>query len=100
MANVVNGNTMKIDTAGDILIKKNILVTCIVVTSAGGAATFELQDSDATTFKDKIRVKIDVADKTEALHLEAAPLVFPNGVRAKTVTNCEATVVFKRQGTQ
>jgi len=99
MANVVNGNTMKIDSTGDVLVKKNILVTCLIVTSTG-AATFELQDSDGTTFVDKIRIKLDVADKTESLDLTNGPIVFPNGVRVKTVTNCEATAIFKRQGLQ
>ncbi len=98
MANAVNGNTMKMDTTGDVLIRKNILITSLVVVATANSAIFELQDSDGSTFVDKIRVDVDVANKTEPLDLVNSPIVFPNGVRVKTVTNCEATAIFKRQG--
>ena len=98
MANVVNGNTMKMDTIGDVLIRKNILITSITVVATANAAIFELQDSDGSTFVDKIRIDVDVANKTEPLDLVNSPMVFPNGVRVKTVTNCEATATWKRQG--
>lgn len=99
MANVVNGNTIKIDSTGVIVMNnKNILVTCIIVASTADAAVFELQDSDGSTDVDKIRIGIKEADDTKAFEISNAPIVFPNGIKVKTVTNCEATLVFKRIG--
>jgi len=99
MANAVNGNTIKIDSTGTISITgKNIIVTCLIVTATANAAIFELEDSDGVTDVDKIRVAVDIANKTESLDLTAGPIVFPNGIKVKTVTNCEATLIFKRVG--
>jgi len=98
MANVVSGSSMKIDTTGDVLLGKNIIVTHMIMVSTAANAILELQDSDGTTFKDKIRLDIDAINKTEKLDLTEGPMVFPNGVRAKTVTNCQATLIFRRQG--
>ena len=98
MANVINGSSMKIDSTGDVLIAKNIIVTHMIMIAKAANAVFELQDSDGSIFKDKIRLDIDTINKTETLDLTEGPMVFPNGVRAKTVTNCEATLIFRRQG--
>jgi len=99
VANAVNGNTIKIDTTGTIsLTGKNFRVSCIVVTSSATGAIFELDDPATAGDVEKIRIEIAAANTVEALDLSRTPIVFPNGIKVKTVTNCEATIIFSRVG--
>lgn len=93
MANVRNANTFYVDGTASDLEVKNIRVAYITVTSTAATASLILQD--VTTTANKIRVDIASANETVELNFDENPIVFPNGIKPATVTNCVATLVLR-----
>lgn len=96
MANVRNGNTYYIDTqysSSEELAVKGLRVTDIIVTTTGTTASVILQDSSTAN----IKFRADEATSGVTTHFPLkSPIVFPNGIRPSTLTNCVVTVVFER----
>lgn len=101
MANVLNGNTFKVDTAhttdSDDLIRKQALVVYIVVRATGANGRIVLSDV-GTNPDQKIDLSIPVSGVTEIYPFEACPLIFPNGVRVAVLSNAVATIVLRNPG--
>lgn len=97
MANIRNSNTFYIDTVyaadsdGTELLVKNIMVPYITVTTSN--ATNQLVLADATTGLTKISIKIPTSLTTQTINFKDYPMLFPNGIRVKTLTACVATCI-------
>ncbi len=92
MANVSNSNTFYIDSTGSLLIK-NLKAMYVTVTATAANAILNLQDADTSV--NKINLRVAISGDTQEFRFEDSPIVFPNGIKANTVTNCVATVVIK-----
>jgi hypothetical protein len=97
MANVRSANTFYIDTqysvAADELAVKNIRVLGVTVTATAASAIIVLADSSTATNKLDLRV----ATSGDSAHFDFSdsPVVFPNGIRPKTLTNALVTVIVE-----
>lgn len=98
MANILNGNTFYIDTAGsEDLVRKQALVAYIVVTATGANARIVLNDVGTNPVV-KLDLRVATAGTTEIFRFEEKPLLFPNGIRVSTLTNAVATLVISNPG--
>lgn len=101
MANVLNGNTWYVDTQytseADDLVRKQALVAYILVTATGANGKLVLADSSSNPAI-KFDLRVPVSGTTEIFRFEAKPALFPNGIRALTLTNAVATVVIVNPG--
>jgi hypothetical protein len=95
MANATNGNTIYIDTTGDVTTKKNVRVPYVTVSASSANAVLLLSDPDGTN---KIDLRVAAAGETQLFDFSEQPLLFPNGIKAETVTNAIATVVYSIGG--
>lgn len=97
MANIRSSNTFYIDTqysgASDELAVKNIRVLSVTVAAVAAPAQVILADSSTGT--NKLDLRVAVADSTELFDFSDAPVVFPNGIRPKTLTDAIVTCVIE-----
>lgn len=96
MANVVNSNTIYIDSTGDISNTANISVVSITMTTSAAGGSLTLRDQ--TTGDNKISLKIATDEQSEKFPYEDAPIVFPNGINVNAISGAVATLVVRRQG--
>jgi len=99
VANMRNGNTWYVDTVDESLSVANIRVTGIVLTAGSGISELLLGDAYSdSAYPNKISIKA-AADTTVQIRLEDTPLVFPNGIRIKTITSgAQATLLTSTAG--
>jgi hypothetical protein len=95
MANVRNGNTVYVDSTGD-LTTTATRVYYIIMSATGGGAILVLQDAGANV--NKMRLSHPNDKETHVFDFTARPLYFPGGVAVSTLTNCNATIVAEVQG--
>jgi hypothetical protein len=91
MANVRRGNIHFVDSTGTLTSRKEDRVVAVLVTATAANAVLVLSDtSDNNLF--------DLRNPTEGstLHFsfENIPLTLSVGLKAKTVTNCTASIVY------
>ena len=90
MANLRNSNTFYIDTeystSADDLAVKNIKLTGLVVSATAASAVVVLADAQTGSPK-KLDVRVATDGESKELDLSERPIVFPNGIRALTLTN-------------
>lgn len=93
-----NANTLYLEASGgastiDALAVKNIVVTGIIITSAGTAETLTLRDVTTTALKVVLK---GVANSTINILLEEAAILFPNGIRATLAqTDSNVTLIIQ-----
>lgn len=87
MANVVNGNTIYIDTTDDISVASNtnIKVSYITIRAGAADARIELKDNQSSAVN-KVDLSVITIGETKLFDYSRKPIVFPNGIDA-TVTN-------------
>lgn len=95
MANVNNGNTLFIDSTGNVSDTRGLTAKHVIVTATAASASLILRDQD-TGNSSKLRVDIASAGSVVHLPLEEHGIYFPNGVNVGTATNCVATLVYRR----
>lgn len=95
MANVRNGNTIFVDSTGD-LTTTGTRVYYITVTATAANASITLQDSGANV--NKITVSTPTDDDTRILDFSMRPMYFPGGVAVSAIVNCVATLITEVQG--
>ena len=93
MANAHAGNSSYVDTAGVLRSASNTSVAYVIVTSSAAGGLITLQDNAGTPV-DKVTFKVATDEETKVFDFSNTPIVFPNGVKASTVTDCVATVVY------
>lgn len=98
MANARNGNSWYVDTSSGTLGTKNYVVYYVTVTATSSNGVLVLQDNAATAIN-KIDLRVPTSGSTVRFNFSDCPLVFPNGIKAGTVTNCNATIIGREQGT-
>jgi hypothetical protein len=90
MANVLNGNTWFADTVhsndADDLVRKQTLVTYIIVTTTGANARIVLGDSSGNTAT-KLDLRVSESGVSKLFRFDGNPVLFPNGIRVLTLTN-------------
>jgi hypothetical protein len=91
MANVLNGNTLYVDTAGDL---KTTPTKVYFITVTATAANSILALADTSSSVPKIELRVATSGATQLFDFSANPLFFPNGVEATTVTTARATLVL------
>lgn len=98
MANVRNANTFYVDTqsssSADDLLIQNIRVTRAFVTATSANAVITLQDA-ASTPVTKITLDVATANSTSSYDFTPDGVVFPNGIKVSTLTNCVATLIIR-----
>lgn len=98
MANTRNGNTFYIDTqyvgASDDLAVKNIIVLSVTVCATAANAILTLADA-ATGSPNKHQFRVAASGDSQQFDFSQAPILFPNGVRALTLTNAVASLVVR-----
>lgn len=92
MANVRSGNTYYIDSTGDLAIK-NLKVSKVTVTSTANSAAIIMQDVE--TQLNKVEFRIDTTDKTQSFDYIINPMLFTNGLRISSISNCNATCILQ-----
>lgn len=101
MANVLNGNTWFVDTQytseADDLVRKQLLVVYVTVTATGANGRIVLGDSGPNPAT-KFDLRVAAAGTTEIFRLDLKPALFPNGIRAITLSNAVATIVIQNPG--
>lgn len=95
MANGRQGNIHWVDTAGDLSTEKNIKVAHIFVTATAASAILVLSD---TSDNNLLELRQPTSGLTLHIPCESVPLVFPKGLKAKTVTNCTVAIVYTSKG--
>lgn len=95
MANVRNGNTIFIDSTGDLTITAT-RVYYVTITATAANASITLQDSGANV--NKITVSTPTDDDTRILDFSTRPMFFPGGVSVSAIANCVATLITEVQG--
>jgi hypothetical protein len=93
VANATAGNSSYIDTAGVVGATTNAKVSYVIVTSSAAGGLITLQDNAGTPVT-KVTFKVATDEETKVFDFSQNPIVFPNGVKASTVTDCVATVVY------
>lgn len=100
--NTLNGNSFYIDTAfvssSDDLVRSQVLVAYILVTSTAANGIITLGDVGASSTFKKLEIRIPEAGKTELLRFAENPILFPSGIRVLSLTNTVATVIIKNPG--
>lgn len=95
MANVRNGNTLFVDSTGD-LTTTGTKVYYIILAASAANAVLTLQDSGANV--NKLTVSTPTDKDSRVFDFSLRPLFFPGGVSVTTLTNCVATIVAEVQG--
>jgi hypothetical protein len=95
VANIRNSNTYWVDTGSQsLVVEKNTRLLGVILTASGGAAVLNLADDVVgASYPSKIEVAA-ASGTTTHLVLDQAPIVFPNGIRVVTATNCRATLIL------
>lgn len=102
MANQLNGTTFYVDSAhgsttSDDFVKKQCLVSWIIVTATAANARIVLGDVG-----DNAPVKLDLRVPTNGVsqlfHFRGLNVLFPNGVKVLTLTNAIATIGLTNSG--
>lgn len=99
MANVRNANTWYVDTASESLTVSNIKIAGLLLTAGSSTSTLLLGDdvSDAS-YPNKLSI-VAAANTTVQVRLEDTNVVFPNGIRVKTLTSgATATLLITTAG--
>lgn len=95
MANVRNGNTIYVDSTGD-LTTTATRVYYIVLAASAANAILTLQDSGANV--NKLTISTPTDKDSRVLDFSSRPLFFPGGVSVTAITNGVATIVAEVQG--
>jgi hypothetical protein len=93
MANASAGNSSYVDTTGVIGASSNEKVAYVVVSTTAANGVLTLQDNAASPVN-KVTLKLAADGSSQLFDFSKNPIVFPNGVKASTVTDCVATVVY------
>jgi len=96
MANVRNANTFYIDTQHisdpDALDEKNIKANYITLTATAANGRIVLADNNSNEIL-KLDLRVATSGDTAYFDFSDKPILFPNGIRVKTLSNAVATVV-------
>lgn len=99
--NLLNGNSFYIDTVYSTsdhdLARKSTLVAYVTITATSANAILVLGDIQASA-QNKLELRVAAAGTTEQFSFEQTPVLFPNGIRVLTLTNCTATCIIKNVG--
>ncbi len=97
MANVVNANTVYIDTTGDISVgsDKNIKVSYVILTAGAADARIQLKDNQSSAV-DKLDLRVVTSGATQMFDFSRKPIVFPNGFDAEITNSAIVTLVLDR----
>jgi hypothetical protein len=93
MANVLNGNTVYVDSTGT-LTSAPTRVHYIILTATGNNSILALQDE--TTSANKVNLREVTAGMSQVFDFSANPLYFPTGVKVSTLTNAIVTVIYSK----
>jgi hypothetical protein len=93
MANVSAGNSSYVDATGVLKSDKGTKVAYVVLTATAANAVLVLQDNAGTPVN-KCNFKVATDGSSQTFDFSSNPIVFPNGVKASTVTNAIALVVY------
>lgn len=91
MANAVQGNTIYIDSTGDVRTTPT-KVYMIVVTATAASCVLALADAGSSVAK--INLRVVTSGASQLFDFSANPLFFPNGIEVTTITNGVATLVL------
>lgn len=91
MANVVSGNSSYIDSVGTI---KSSSINLVGVLLTATAANAQLVLSDPSGNTKKMDLRVATAGASQFFDFSASPVLFPAGVKALTVTNAIATLIY------
>lgn len=100
MANVRRGNTWWIDATGALgSATSNVktLLYSVVITPTSANAILKLQDNSSTA-QDLVEFRAATSGDSKTFDFSRKPIVFPNGIKVATVTNCNAAVVVEGGG--
>lgn len=101
MANVLNGNSFYVDTAystsADDLVRASVLVSYVIVTTTAANGVV-LAGDVAGTSPSKLSLKLAANTSSQIFDFSRRPILFPNGIRVTTLTNCVVTFVLSNQG--
>lgn len=95
MANVRRGPLHFVDTAGILSEDQNVKLAYVLITATASSAVLELADSDGTVL---LSLALATDGDSQQFDFSNNPLVFSKGLKAQTVTNCTATVVYTNKG--
>lgn len=99
MAFNVHGNTAYSDTANKSISIRNIRVIGVVLRAshASNPAILELgDDNSGRSYPDILHLAIAASEESRYFDFGKTPIVFPTGVRLKTVTDAEVTLIFDK----
>ena len=99
MANAASGNMYFIDTASTSLPIKNVRVMGILVhcTHASTAAVIQLADDNSgRSYPVIVDFEVPAANDYALLDFSTMPMVFPTGIRIKTLTNASLTLILDK----
>jgi hypothetical protein len=92
MANARFGNTHYVDASGVLTSNLNQKVAGVIVTATAASAILALADSGGTD--NQLNLRVATSGETVHFDFSAAPIVFPNGIKAVTVTNAICTLIY------
>lgn len=100
MANARNGNTWYVDATGELSTDANVLVTHIIIYATAANAILELADTTniAGAYTSKFYAGVATSGDSKHFPFEAKSLLFPKGIRVKTLTNAKAILVVASAG--
>lgn len=98
MANVRNANTFYIDTqsagASDDLVVNNVRLLGALVTAGAAGAKVILQDAAGTPVT-KMDLRVATDESTSFFDFSNSPIIFPNGIKASTLTDAICTLIIE-----
>ena len=95
MANVRNGNTVYVDTASaNLTTNKSVKLWHAIVSATAANAVLVLGDTTASTYASKLDLRVATSGASQQFSFELVPVMFPNGIRVVTATNCVASLII------
>jgi hypothetical protein len=97
MANAWAGNTIFCDTASASFAVPNIRIVGIIVRTNGGDARVTLGDNNSgRSYPTVLDFSVPSATLIYHLDLSQSPILFPSGIRIKTLTTCTVCIITDR----
>ena len=97
MANSWSGNSYWADTASSSIAIPNVRLLGIIIRCVAGDARVVLGDNNSgRSYPVVLDFSVPSANLGYHLDLSDSPIVFPSGIRIKTLTTCTVTLILDR----
>jgi hypothetical protein len=99
MSNIQTGNIIFLDSSSASFAGSNIRLVGLIVHCTHGSTAAEIKLSDnnsGRSYPTILHFEVPAASDFADFDFSTRPIVFPNGIRVVTLSNCTATLILDR----